>query len=106
MMTPLTWLGRCASREMTPRGRAFTFDATTDGFVRADGGASVSVDNLLDVVDGNLVDDADKHREGVITSCVTSSNGVVATLNTPSGPQQIKLFAEACKQAGIAMTSV
>jgi len=106
MMTPLTWIGRCASREMTPRGRAYSFDYSTSGFVRADGSGSIAVDNLLDVVDGVLIDDADKPREGVITSAVTSSNGAVATLNTPSGPQQIKLLVEACKQAGIALTSV
>jgi polyketide synthase-associated protein len=106
MMTPLTWMGRIATGEMTSSGRAFSWDARADGWVRGDGFASICIDNYLDLVDGELVQDASRPAVGVISGTVVRGVGAVATLNSPSAAATQVLFYETARQSGVALTSV
>lgn len=105
-MTPLTWIGRIASGEMTSRGRCYSFDASGTGWVRSDGNGTLAMDNYLDRVNDQLVHDDSRYAVGIVSGCTGCHVGQVATLNTPSAPATMKCILETCRNAGISPLSI
>merc|ERR1719247_3288802 len=105
-MTPLTWIGRIASGEMSSGGRCFSFDISGNGWVRCDGNGTLALDNYLDKVNDQLVHNESKYAVGVVSGCAACHVGQVAGLNAPSAPATMRCISETSRDAGIALTSI
>lgn len=106
IQTPITWVGRIATGEMTSRGRCFAFNDGATGWIRSDGNGTVSVDNYLEEVNGQLVHDESREAVGIISSAVVRNVGRVASIATPSAAAMMNCLHETCRQAGVATTSI
>ncbi|WP_018653756.1 type I polyketide synthase [Actinomadura flavalba] len=79
---------------LSPGGRAYTFDARADGYVRGEGGGLVVLKPLdCAVRDGDRV-------HAVIAGGAVGNDGGGATLTTPDGDAQARVLRAACADAG------
>ena len=86
MSHPRLWLGFAKASMLSPTGRCKSFDASGDGFVRAEGGGLI----LLKPVEA-AVRDGD-HILGVIVASGVNSDGRTMGLSLPNGDAQEQLL--------------
>ena len=80
---------------LSPDGRCKTFDASANGFVRAEGCGVVVLKRLRDAeADGDRI-------WGVIRGSAINHDGASAGLTVPSGPAQERVIGEALGRAGL-----
>lgn len=85
---------------LSPTGRCKAFDASADGFVRAEGAAVVVLKPLSKALaDGDRV-------YAVIRSTLTNQDGRTGGLTVPSADQQQAMLEEAYSQAGVSPDQV
>src|SRR5262249_38222955 len=85
---------------LSPEGRCKAFDASANGFVRAEGGGVVVLKRLKEAVrDGDPV-------QAVILASGSNQDGRTGGLSMPNGEAQAPLLREVYDQAGIGMDEV
>lgn len=106
VLTPLTWIHRVGLGQMSPFGRCFAFDNSASGWIKAEGGGAIALDNLTEKIEGvNVVDDSRDYL-GTFGSVVLTHAGQAASLGTPHGPAEQELMIKACREARVAPASV
>ena len=87
-------------RILSPEGRCKSFDASADGFVRAEGCGMVVLKRLSEAEsDGDRI-------WAVIRGSAFNQNGAAAGATVPNGPAQERLIERALAQAGVAPSEV
>ncbi|MEV7831701.1 amino acid adenylation domain-containing protein [Streptomyces subrutilus] len=80
---------------LSPHGRSRTFDASADGYVRAEGVGVVTLKRLSDALrDGDPV-------HAVITGSGVNQDGRTNGITVPNPDAQVELIERVCAQAGI-----
>mmetsp|Transcript_115611 Transcript_115611/g.258317 ORF Transcript_115611/g.258317 Transcript_115611/m.258317 type:complete len:1168 (+) Transcript_115611:165-3668(+) len=105
-LTPLTWFHRIGLGQMSTMGRCLTFDQSATGWVKAEGGGCLAIDNLTEVVDGFAIQDESRYYLGTFGACNISHQGGAASMGTPHGPAIQLLIAETCRQAKVSPSSI
>jgi myxalamid-type polyketide synthase MxaC len=83
------------SHMMSPDGRCKAFDASADGFVRAEGCGLVVLKRLSDALaDGNRI-------LAVIRGTASNQDGKSSGLTAPNGPSQVAVIQQALANAGL-----
>jgi acyl transferase domain-containing protein/acyl-CoA synthetase (AMP-forming)/AMP-acid ligase II/NADPH:quinone reductase-like Zn-dependent oxidoreductase/acyl carrier protein len=88
------------ARMLSPDGRCKTFDATADGYVRAEGCGIVVLKRLKDAErDGDNI-------LAVVRGSAVNQDGASAGLTVPNGPAQQRLIGDALARAGVAPSEI
>jgi phthiocerol/phenolphthiocerol synthesis type-I polyketide synthase C len=98
---PYPFIGFSKASMLSARGRCHTFDASGDGYVRAEGGAVV----LLKPLD-QAVADGDRIHAVILASGANADGGRKTGLTIPSTQGQIELMRSVLGRAGIAANDV
>jgi acyl transferase domain-containing protein len=100
MLSPDLYIALSHSRMLAPDGRCKTFDASADGFARAEGCGVVVLKRLRDAqLDGDRV-------LAVIRGSAVNQDGPSSGLTAPNGPAQEAVVREALQQAGFAPADI
>jgi acyl transferase domain-containing protein/acyl carrier protein/phospholipid N-methyltransferase len=100
ILSPDLYMALSRSRMLAPDGRCKTFDASADGFARAEGCGVVVLKRLCDAqADGDRI-------LAVIRGSAVNQDGPSSSLTAPNGPAQEAVVREALKQAGLAPKDV
>ena len=97
---PSTYVGFTAMGMLSPDGRCKAFDASANGFVRAEGGCSV----LLKPLDAAIQDGDPIYA--LISASACNQDGHTQGLTMPSQSSQEKLVRTACEQANVSPNQV
>src|SRR5574343_274209 len=98
---PYPFVGFSKASMLSSRGRCHTFDASGDGYVRAEGGAVLLLKPLL-----KAQADGDRIHAVILASGANADGGRKTGLTIPSGEGQIELMRTVLNRAGIAPTDV
>ncbi|WP_159719014.1 type I polyketide synthase, partial [Geminicoccus flavidas] len=98
MLAPDITVNFCQARMLSPDGRCKTFDASADGYARAEGCGVVILRRLADA-------GADRVR-AVIAGSAINQDGRSAGLTAPSGPAQEAVIRAAVANAGLTPAEV
>ncbi|MBM7114716.1 SDR family NAD(P)-dependent oxidoreductase [Archangium primigenium] len=95
MLSPYTTVSLCRLRALAPDGRCKTFDASADGYGRAEGGGMIVLKRL-----------ADARRDGdpvlaVLRGSAANHDGASSGLTVPNGLAQQALLRKALESAGL-----
>ncbi len=95
MMEPQLYASASALGMLSPSGSCRAFDASADGFVRAEGCAVVLLKRLPDAVrDGDRI-------LGVLRGTATNQDGRTENISTPSAEAQVVAYRSALAAAGV-----
>ncbi len=95
MLLPEQTITYSQARMMAPDGRCKTFDASADGYVRAEGCGIVVLKRLKDAIrDGDNI-------QAVIKGSAVNQDGLSNGLTAPNGPSQQAVIRQALKNAGV-----
>lgn len=98
---PYPFIGFSKASMLSARGRCHSFDASGDGYVRAEGGAVL----LLKPLD-RAVEDGDRIHAVILASGANADGGRKTGLTIPSTQGQIELMRSVLARAGIAAEDV
>lgn len=94
-MTPQYTIAETKGGFLSPEGRSRTFDAGSNGYVRAEGAAVVVLKRLADALrDGDPI-------HAVIIGSGVNQDGRTNGITVPNGDAQIELIRRVCEEAGI-----
>jgi myxalamid-type polyketide synthase MxaB len=93
--SPDSFVSLCKARMLSPDGRCKTFDASANGYVRAEGCGVLVLKRLSDALA------ASDNILAVIRGSAVNHNGRSSGLTVPSGPAQQALIREALANAGL-----
>jgi acyl transferase domain-containing protein len=97
---PSTTMSFAKTRMLSPRGRCRTFDATADGYVRAEGGCALVMRRLSDAI-------ADHDNVlAVVRGTAVNQDGRSSGLTAPNGIAQRALIAQAIAASGVSLSDV
>ena len=100
ILAPDIYIALSHSRMLAPDGRCKTFDASADGFARAEGCGVIVLKRLSDAqADGDRI-------LALIRSTAVNQDGPSSGLTAPNGPAQEAVVREALERAGIAPRDV
>jgi acyl transferase domain-containing protein/acyl carrier protein len=100
ILSPKATITLSRARMMSPDGRCKTFDASANGFVRAEGCGVVVLKRLSDAVaDGDAI-------RAVIRGSAVNQDGKSNGLTAPSGIAQQAVIADALKAAGVSAAAI
>ena len=95
MLSPLPFVSLCRLRALAPDGRCKTFDASADGYGRAEGGGMIVLKRLSDAQrDGDRV-------LAVLRGSAVNHDGASSGLTVPNGLAQQELLRKALESAGL-----
>ncbi|MFD2264877.1 SDR family NAD(P)-dependent oxidoreductase [Lacibacterium aquatile] len=95
LLTPFPFIGFSRAKMLSPRGRCHAFDASGDGYVRAEGGGVVMLKLLEDAVrDGDTI-------RAVIHATGVNSDGRTTGMSLPSRDAQAALLKQVYGDNGI-----
>jgi|GEM_PF-2677171 len=93
MLHPRTFIGSCAAKMLSIKGRCATFDASADGYCRGEGVGVVVLKRAEDAIEkGDFI-------SAIIKATAVNQDGRSATLTAPNGVAQEKVISEALKRA-------
>lgn len=98
---PYPFIGFSKASMLSERGRCHTFDASGDGYVRAEGGAVLLLKPLA-----KAQADGDRIHAVILSSGANADGGRKTGLTIPSGEGQIELMRTVLARAGIAAADV
>ncbi|MCX5401883.1 non-ribosomal peptide synthetase/type I polyketide synthase [Streptomyces sp. NBC_00102] len=94
-MAPQYTIAETKGGFLSPEGRSRTFDASADGYVRAEGVGLVALKRLEDAVrDGDPI-------HAVILGSGVNQDGRTNGITVPNGDAQVSLVRQVCAEAGI-----
>ncbi|PHV12432.1 non-ribosomal peptide synthetase/type I polyketide synthase [Chitinimonas sp. BJB300] len=94
-MTPQYTIAESKGGFLSPEGRSRTFDASANGYVRAEGVGVVALKRLEDALrDGDPI-------HAVIVGTGVNQDGRTNGITVPSGDAQVRLIRQVCAEAGI-----
>ena len=94
-MTPQYTIAETKGGFLSPQGRSRTFDATANGYVRAEGAALVALKRLEDALrDGDPI-------HAVIIGTGANQDGRTNGITVPNPDSHIELVRRVCREAGI-----
>lgn len=93
---PYPFIGFSKASMLSARGRCHTFDASSDGYVRAEGGAVLLLKPLL-----KAQADGDRIHAVILASGTNADGGRKTGLTIPSSAGQIELMRSVLARAGI-----
>ena len=96
LLSPYPFLGFSRAGMLSPTGRCRAFDASADGYVRAEGAGVVVLKPL-----GDALRDGDAVR-AVLLATGTNAAGRTVGLSLPNGAAQAELLRRAMDEAGVA----
>jgi acyl transferase domain-containing protein/acyl carrier protein len=100
MLTPAVSINHSQARMLAPDGRCKTFDASADGFVRAEGCGLVVLKRLSRAVaDGDLI-------LAEIRGSAVNQDGHTSGLTVPSGASQQRVMRDVLARAGLKPSDV
>lgn len=91
---------------LSTKGRCFTFDANSQGYVMADSCCMSCLKRQTESVGGEQVYIEGEPLVGTLAGASMNSNGLNAKMNAPNGPANQELIAEAVRLATIAPVNV
>ena len=95
MSTPTNFIDLGKAGFLSPTGQCKPFDATADGYCRAEGAGLIVLKRLSQAkADGDNV-------LGVIAGAQTNQGGLSSALTIPSSPSQVSLYQDILSQAGM-----
>jgi acyl transferase domain-containing protein len=98
--SPSTTMSFAKTRMLSPRGRCRTFDASADGYVRAEGGCALVVKRLSDAI-------ADRDNIlAVVRGTAVNQDGRSSGLTAPNGLAQRAVMGKALAASGISPSEV
>ncbi|MGH8876155.1 MAG: SDR family NAD(P)-dependent oxidoreductase, partial [Stackebrandtia sp.] len=95
LLAPMIYISFAQAGMLSPSGRCKTFDATADGYVRAEGTGALLLKPL-----SQALDDGD-HIHAVIRGSAVNHGGRVNTLTTPNPNAQSDLIVQAFTDGGV-----
>ncbi|MFG1801040.1 amino acid adenylation domain-containing protein [Micromonospora carbonacea] len=99
-LTPQYTIAETKGGFLSPQGRSRTFDASADGYVRAEGVGAVALKRLSDALrDGDPI-------HAVIIGSGVNQDGRTNGITVPSADAQVTLIERVCAEAGIAPGSL
>lgn len=101
LMHPYPFVGFSKASMLSSRGRCHTFDASGDGYVRAEGGAVLLLKTLE-----QAQADGDRIRAVILASGVNADGGRKSGLTIPSKDGQVELMRSVLARAGVAADEV
>ncbi|MCY9785316.1 amino acid adenylation domain-containing protein [Nocardiopsis sp. EMB25] len=94
-MTPQYTIAETKGGFLSPEGRSRTFDASADGYVRAEGVGVVALKRLSEALrDGDPV-------HAVITATGVNQDGRTHGITVPNADAQVRLIERVCAEAGV-----
>jgi acyl transferase domain-containing protein/aryl carrier-like protein/protein-L-isoaspartate O-methyltransferase len=100
ILSPETNITFSQARMMAPDGRCKTFDASADGYVRAEGCGVVILKRVQDALrDGD-------HIQAVIRGSAVNQDGLTYALTAPNGVAQQVVINQALENAGVAPAQI
>jgi len=96
MVHPGGWIGECASKMLSLKGRCFTWDASADGFIRGEGCCMAYLRSHHTPEE----EASQRHLATIMGTCV-SANGRGASLTAPSGPAQGMALRQSMREGGV-----
>ena len=100
MLTPEPWVNGCRARMLAPDGRCKTFDASADGYARAEGAGVVVLKRLGDAIA------AGDRVLAVIRGTAVNQDGRSSGLTVPNGPSQQAVIRDALASARVQPSDV
>ncbi|MEC4003016.1 polyketide synthase, partial [Bacillus subtilis] len=95
MLHPRSYIGCCAAKMLSFKGRCATFDEEADGYCRGEGVGAVVLKRLSDAqADGDPI-------LAVIRGSAVNQDGRSASLTAPNGPAQEAVIKQALNVAGL-----
>jgi len=91
---------------LSAKGRCMTWDQCADGYCMGDGCGFVVLKRLTEMQDGQQVLVEGEPTYGQVAACKMNSNGIHATLGTPSGPAEQELVAETIRSGGLSPLNI
>jgi len=101
MVHPAGWVGECAGKMLSLRGRAFTWDASADGFIRGEGCCMAHLRSQ----DAEAASSSVRRLATLMGSAVTA-NGRGASLTAPSGPAQSAALLKSMREGAVSPSDV
>jgi len=100
MINPDGFIGFSQAGMLSPEGKCKAFDASANGFVRGEGAGMVLMKRLSDAIaDGDPI-------HAVIIGSAVNQDGHTNGISLPSPEAQSRLVTDACRNAGIAPSSI
>lgn len=99
-MAVFYWPQRQAAGLLSPSGRAKTFDAQSDGCGQGDAACNITLRQLMEVVDNQVILQGDSEPLlGVVAASSMNCSGRNTNLNAPHGPSQQELLSNCLRAA-------
>ncbi|SMD25846.1 type I polyketide synthase [Kibdelosporangium aridum] len=100
LLIPETTIAFSQGTFLSPEGRSKSFSKSADGYVRSEGSGTVVLKPLsAAVADGDRI-------YAVIRGTATNSDGRTNGISVPSEEAQAQMILDACRDAGVAPTSI
>mmetsp|Transcript_29945 Transcript_29945/g.54545 ORF Transcript_29945/g.54545 Transcript_29945/m.54545 type:complete len:905 (-) Transcript_29945:110-2824(-) len=100
ILAAIKWWEYSTTGRMSAAGRCFTFDASSDGFIRGEGCGAAFVEPLAPEGDGSRIS-KDKQILAVIDGAHSANVGKAAKLGAPSAAADVELISDTVLKAGI-----
>ena len=101
LIHPYPFIGFSKASMLSARGRCHAFDASGDGYVRAEGGAVLLIKPLV-----KAQTDGDRIHAVILATGANADGGRKTALTIPSGEGQIELMRSVLARAGIGAADV
>jgi len=99
LLSPISFIGCCASGMLSHKGRSFTYNSSADGYARGESIGSHCIKN-------EAYDPAEKGHLGMIAGSQVNQDGRSASLTAPNGPSQEKCNLAVLKECGLTSPEV
>jgi len=92
LLGPISWIGLCGPKMLSPTGRCFTFDGSADGFSRGEGTTGCSV---------KVTEKEPSGRLAVFCGTCVNQDGRSASMTAPHGPSQQECLWGSLREANV-----
>jgi acyl transferase domain-containing protein/NADPH:quinone reductase-like Zn-dependent oxidoreductase/acyl carrier protein len=100
LLDPTIFISFSKANMLSKTGRVRTFDASADGFVRAEGAGAIVLKPLSRAL-------ADRDRVyAVIKGTAVNQDGNTSTISVPSADAQVQMLSAACASAGLSPSDI
>jgi len=101
MLAPQYFILGCAAGYLSSVGRTLSFDVSAAGYSRGEGCGAVVMNQLGEIVNGELVRDETRPYHGNVSAAFMAHGGSSACLSAPNGSQESSVVANCVRVAGL-----